>query len=107
VTGRGIALKLAEVAGEGDLLIVGDVLFTKDEDSVSVHPGLDRRHLRGAKRAAAVDAGNLTGKYRMQRADRNRHGGSPPGDRFLSSYQVSDIAFRLLTINTRKKNLIV
>ena len=74
--GGRIALELAEMAGEGDLLFVGDVLLAEDENGVLVHAGLDRGDLLGAERLAAVDPGDLSGEHRMQRADRNGHGGS-------------------------------
>ena len=95
------------MAGEGDLFFIGEILISENEDGVLVHAGLDRRHLRGIERAAAVDAGNLTDKHRMQRADRNGHGGFLPDDRFLLSYQAGGIPSRRLTINTRKKSLAV
>jgi hypothetical protein len=41
-----------------------------------VHTGLDRRHLVLAERLAAIHPGDLSDKHRMQRADRNGHGGS-------------------------------
>jgi len=103
VAGGRIVLELAKVPGKGDLLIIADVLLAEHKDGVLVHPGFDRRHLFGVERAAAVDPGDFSDKHRMQRADRNGHRGFLPEDRFLSSYQVGDIAFRLLTINTRKK----
>src|SRR6516165_11564982 len=77
MSGRRVALELAEVAGEGELLLVGDVLLAEHKNGVLVHAGLDRRHFHGAERATAVDPGDLPDKHRMQRTDRNGHGGLP------------------------------
>jgi len=63
------------VASEGELLVIGNVLITEDENGILVHPCLDRGHLLRAEHAAAVDPGDLAGKDRMQRADRNGHRG--------------------------------
>jgi hypothetical protein len=92
VAGGRIALELAKVAGESDLLFIGDVLLAEYENGVLVHPRLDRHHLLGVQRAAAVDPGDLAGKHRMQWTDRNGHRGLLPDDRLLLSYQASDIA---------------
>ncbi len=67
------------MAGEGDLLLVGDVLITKDEHGVFVHARLDR---------AVIYASDLSEKHRMQRADRNRHDGSLPDERLFSSLEL-------------------
>src|SRR6266446_5418431 len=73
MTGCGIALELAEVAGEGDLLLVADVLFAKDENGVFIHPLVDCTHFRWAERLPAIDTGDLADEHRMERADRNGH----------------------------------
>src|SRR5262245_48717003 len=73
VAGRGIALELAEVLGKDELLLVREILATKDEDGVGIHPGLDRRDLGGVDRPGDVDAGHLAGERAAERADRDRH----------------------------------
>ena len=53
------------MASEGELLVIGNVLITEDENGILVHPCLDRGHLLRAEHAAAVDPGDLAGKDRM------------------------------------------
>ena len=69
----GRVLDLAEIAREGDLLLVGDVLIVKHEDGVAVHPGLDRRDLVRGQRPTQIDPGHFADKHRMNLADRNGH----------------------------------
>ena len=69
-----VLLELAEMAGKGDLLGVGQLLAAKDQNRVFVHAGLDRGDRVIVERAAAIDAVDLAGKSRMQPADRYRHG---------------------------------
>jgi hypothetical protein len=73
MAGRCIAFELAEVAGEGDLLFVGDVLVAEDEHGVSVHAPLDRDDFFVAERLAAVYTRDLSCEDRMQRTDRYGH----------------------------------
>src|SRR5438477_3406862 len=65
-------LDLAEIAGEGDLLCVGDVLIVKHEDRIAVHPGLDRRDVpadRGCRRSTPETSPTNTGWiWRMETA---------------------------------------
>ena len=70
---RVVILELAEMAGERDLLLVGDVLVAKDEHGIFVHARLDRSDLLWAERLAAIDTRNFSGKDRVERADRYGH----------------------------------
>ena len=72
-------LDLAEAAGEGELLLVVDVLVVEHQHRVSVHAGMDRGDLGGGEGAAHVDAGDLAGKARADLADGDGHGGSFEG----------------------------
>jgi hypothetical protein len=50
-----VALKVAKLAGQGNLLFVLQRLVAKHQHSVLVHAGLDRRDLRRGKRARGID----------------------------------------------------
>ena len=73
MTGSCVVLELAEVAGERDLLIVGQILIAEDEYRIFVHAGLDRGDRVTLERTAAIDARHLSRKDRMQWTDRCRH----------------------------------
>src|SRR5262249_982012 len=68
-----VALQLAEIEREGELLLVGEVLAVEHEHGASVHPRLDRRRLSAADRPGDVDARHLSGELGSQRADRYDH----------------------------------
>src|SRR5438067_3944586 len=68
-----VRLQLAEMAGEGELLVVGDRLVAEHQHRVTVHAGFDRGDLVRAERLAAIDAGYLADEHRMQWADRDGH----------------------------------
>jgi hypothetical protein len=62
-----------EVAGERDLLFVGEVLVAKDQHGIFVHARLDRIDLLWAERLPAIDIRNLSSKDRVEWADRYGH----------------------------------
>src|SRR6476661_5596720 len=66
-------LDLAETAGEGELLLVIDVLIAEDEDSVPVHTGMNVGDLFRRERPAHVDAFDLTGETWADLADPDGH----------------------------------
>ena len=70
----GRVLDLAEVAAEGDLLLVADALLVEDQDRVAVHPRLDRRHLLARQGLGEVAARDLASDGGMERADGDGHG---------------------------------
>ena len=59
MTWRRIALELAEVARESDLLLVGDVQAAKDQYSVLIHPRFNCCDILDAERVPRVDPNNL------------------------------------------------
>ena len=70
-------LRLAELAGEGDMLGIGDGLVGEYHDQV-LHPGVDDLlHRRGVERPAHVDAVDLRTEGRMARLDGDGHGNAP------------------------------
>src|ERR1051326_1416323 len=69
----GRILDLAEIAGERDLLLVGDVLIVKDEDGIAVHPGLDRRDVLAWQRPPQIHPRDLADKDRMDLANGDSH----------------------------------
>ena len=73
MTRRAVGLELAEMAGEGELLVVGDRLIAEHQHGVAVHAGLDRGDLVAREGTAVIDAADLADKHRMQRPDRDRH----------------------------------
>ena len=83
------ALDLAEVLGEFDLLVVGDVLVAKDQHRVAVHAGVDRFGLFTGQRLPEIDPGHLAGEDRMDLADREH--GRPPG---FSRFALAEILDR-------------
>ena len=52
---RVVALQLAEMPGECDLLFVGDVLIAEDQHDILVHARLDRGNLLLGERPSAID----------------------------------------------------
>src|SRR5438445_12349824 len=54
VAGALVALELAEVEREGNLLLVREVLIAKDEHGIGVHSRVDRRHVRAVDRRGDV-----------------------------------------------------
>src|SRR3954462_10117525 len=66
-------LDFTEVAAERDLLLVNNVLVVKDEDGITVHPGLDRLDIGARQRRSQIDPGHLADKNRVDLADSNRH----------------------------------
>src|SRR5262249_51099426 len=105
MAGGRIAFELAKMAGGGGFFFLGEILFLGKEGGGFVHARIRPPPLPGVGRGAGGRAGHLPDQKRVARGGRQGQSGSPPGDRFFSSYQVSDIAFRVLTINMRKKNL--
>src|SRR5579863_995848 len=59
VAGRLVALELAKVFGEGDLLLVGEVLAVKDDDRMPLHRGVDGADVGFAEGRGAVDPADL------------------------------------------------
>ena len=74
---RAVCLQFAEMAGEGELLVIGDRLLAEHQHGVTVHAVFDRRDLACVERVAAIDAGDLADEHRMQRPDRYGHAGYP------------------------------
>jgi len=73
MAGRLVALQLAEMPGERDLLRVAEILVAEHQHGVAVHAGLDRGDLVGRERLGTVDTADLTGKGRVELIDRDRH----------------------------------
>jgi len=69
----GDALDLAEIAAEGELLLVGDRLVVEYQDGVAVHGSLDRRRLLGGERLAQIDAVDLADEDRMDLPNGDAH----------------------------------
>ena len=69
----GRVFDLAEIAGESDLLLVGDVLLVEDENRIAVHAFVDRRDFVARQRPAQIDARHFADKDRVDLADRNGH----------------------------------
>ena len=63
----------AEMAGEIDLLLVGELLVAKDHDRVAVDRVLDGVAVGGLQRLREVDAGNLGDELRLGRLDGDAH----------------------------------
>ena len=63
----------AQLAGEGDLLVLVELLARKDEHGVRVHQLLDAPHLLRRQRLAQVDALDA-GAQGLQRGDVPVHG---------------------------------
>ena len=74
----GRVLDFAEIAGEGDLLLVGDYLVVKDEDGIAVHPSLDRRDLVGRQGLPQIHSGDFADKNRMDLANGDSHRSQAP-----------------------------
>ena len=71
-------LDVPEALGEGELLLVVDVLVVKDEHRVLVHAGMDRVHLFLGQRLGHVHAFNLGGEARPDLSCGDGHGGGLP-----------------------------
>src|SRR6202035_2274583 len=69
----GRILDLAEVAGEADLLLVGDVLVVEHKDGVTVHPRLDRHDIAARQWRPQIDPRNLAGEDGVDLANRDGH----------------------------------
>jgi hypothetical protein len=73
-------LQFAEIAAEGELGLVVEVLVVEDQDGVAVHAGLDGRDLLCGQRPGQVDPGRVPGEVRGERGDVHRlssHGSYP------------------------------
>src|SRR5712692_4539432 len=68
-----VALQLAKVEGEGELLLVREILVVKDEHGTGVHPRFDRRHLLATDRPGDVNPRDLSRELISQWADRYGH----------------------------------
>jgi hypothetical protein len=68
-------LDLAEIAGEGDLLLVGDILIVKDEHGVTIHPPVDCRDTVARQRLPQIDTRHLADKDRVDLTNGNSHRG--------------------------------
>lgn len=64
---------LAEMQGEGELLLVGELLAAIDQHGMAVHAGLDRSHALRRQRFAAIDAADLAGEGLGEGLDGKRH----------------------------------
>jgi len=75
-------LQLAEIAAEDNLLIVGQRLVGKGQDSVLIHATFKRRYFVGGDRPADIDASHLTDEARLHGSDVDCHdaGSSLSGD---------------------------
>src|SRR5207248_5109898 len=76
MTRGAVALQLAEMTAEGELLVIAEALVAEHQHRVAVHAGLDRGDLVGRERLAAIDAGHLADEQRMEQGDRDGHAGS-------------------------------
>ena len=63
----------SEMAGEIDLLVVGEFLVVKDHDRIAVDRVLDGIAVGGLQRACKVDAGNLCREIGMRGLDGDAH----------------------------------
>ena len=70
-------LDRAEIAGEGQLLLVGEALVAQHQHGAAIHPRLDRRHLLARQRLRRVDPRQFAGKTGMERADGEGHERTP------------------------------
>src|SRR4029453_105634 len=69
---RGL-LELAQALGEGELLVVGDVLIMENQHRVLVHAGVNRRHLVCSQGLGHVDAFDLGGEAQTDLAGDDGH----------------------------------
>src|SRR6185437_681106 len=69
---------LAEIAREGELLLVGYVLVAEQQHGVFVHAGFDVGGLLRRQRLPQVDAGDFAKEMRVNLPDRHGHD-VPPG----------------------------
>ncbi len=67
-------LQRAEVAREGHLLLVGELLVAEHQHGVAVHAGLDGSNVLEADGPGDVDAGYFPGENRTDLADHHGHG---------------------------------
>ena len=70
-------LALAEIAREGQLLVIVNVLVAEQQHGVFVHAGLDIGGLLPRQGFAQIDTRNFAEKMRVKLPDRDRHGISP------------------------------
>jgi hypothetical protein len=61
------------MAGERDLLLVGQILVAKDQHGILVHARLHRIDVPWGERFPAIDARNLSGKNWVEWTDRYGH----------------------------------
>ena len=66
-------LDLTEIAGEGNLLLVGNVLIMKNEHGETVHARFDRRDIGARQLLFQVGSRDLADKHRVDLTDRDRH----------------------------------
>jgi hypothetical protein len=64
---------LAEMAGEGQLSLIVEILAVKDQDAVPVDRRGDRTNRRSGERPTEVDAADLADEQRMELAYGNFH----------------------------------
>src|ERR1700712_5468205 len=67
----------AEIAREGLLLLVGNVLAVEDQHGILVHAVLDRARFVCGEGLGEIDAGYFADEMRMKLSNRDRHGASP------------------------------
>ena len=70
-------LERPEIAREGQLLLVGEILPRQHQHGVFIHAGVDGGDLGGRERPRRVDAGQTAADMRGERLDLDRHGGLP------------------------------
>jgi hypothetical protein len=70
----GAFLQLTEVAREGELLLVGDILIGQDQHRVPVHGGIDRPDLVRRQQTAHIDARQARADAGGEGFDLDRHG---------------------------------
>src|SRR5207237_7970508 len=71
-------LDLAEAAGEGQLLLVVELLVVENEHGVGVHAGVDRRHRLRRQRPRQVEAIHFSGEAGTDLAEPDGPGPVPP-----------------------------
>ena len=75
VPARLVVLQFAEMPGERELFVIGEVLVAEHQHGILIHAGLDCGDRFEAEWTAAVDPRNLGCKCRMQLAERYGHVG--------------------------------
>ena len=76
--------------GEGELLLVVELLVVEDEHGVLVHAGVDGRDLVRGQRLGQVDAFHFRGEARADLAGDHGHGGQPPSRVWPDSRPIRD-----------------